>query len=188
MEDFNNVNSIIKLIAKSKLKAGDSILDATVGNGNDILYLMKIVGEKGFGYGFDIQELAVNNTKRLLQENGFEDNSKIIHDGHENVGLYVDRQIDFAVFNLGYLPKADHSIITRANTTIKSIESIIELLSQGAMIALASYVGHEGGMEEFLEVKSFVEALDQKKYNVSMVNFLNQKNKPPKLILIEKRK
>ncbi|MEG0249707.1 MAG: class I SAM-dependent methyltransferase [Peptostreptococcus sp.] len=188
MEDFNNVNSIIKLIAKSKLKNGDTVLDATVGNGNDILYLMKIVGENGFGYGFDIQEVAVKKTRRLLAENAYENNSEIICDGHENLKLYINKKIDFAVFNLGYLPKADHSIITRSDTTIEAIKSIMDILSKTSVIALASYVGHEGGMEEFLAVKSFVQTLDQKKYNVSIFNFLNQKNSPPKLIIIEKRK
>lgn len=38
-------------------------------------------------------------------------------------------QIDAAIFNLGYLPKGDKSIVTRPETTIKAINAIFDYLS-----------------------------------------------------------
>lgn len=187
MEKFNNVNSIFKIIASEKLKKGDCVVDATAGNGNDILFMMNIVGKKGTGYCFDIQKEAIENTTSKLLEEGYIDNVEVIFDGHENVDTYVTEKIDFAVFNLGYLPKANHDIITKSKTTIISLEKIMKLLKKNGCIVVSAYVGHDGGMDEFYDLKDYLSIVDQKKYNISCLEFINQKNNPPKLIVIEKR-
>ena len=186
MEVFNNVNSIFRLIAAEKLKGGEVVVDATAGNGNDIEYMLRLIGKYGFAYGFDIQETAVENTDKRLKEK-FQ-NYRILHDGHENVDKYVEGDVDFAVFNLGYLPKGDHSLITRAKTTVESIGKLLEMLRNNGCIVVSAYVGHEGGMDEYETVLEYVSKIDQKKYNVVKIEFANQINTPPKMILIEKRK
>lgn len=37
--------------------------------------------------------------------------------------------IDAAIFNLGYLPKGDKSIVTKPDTTIQAINSLLSLMS-----------------------------------------------------------
>lgn len=53
-------------IIKQALVSGDTVIDATVGNGNDTVVLAKAVGSMGKVYGFDIQEEAIDKTKEKL--------------------------------------------------------------------------------------------------------------------------
>ena len=47
---------------------GKVAVDATIGKGNDTLKLLKVVGENGFVYGFDVQEDAIEKTRVLLKD------------------------------------------------------------------------------------------------------------------------
>ncbi|CAM5201319.1 Putative rRNA methylase OS=Ureibacillus acetophenoni OX=614649 GN=SAMN05877842_102574 PE=4 SV=1 [Ureibacillus acetophenoni] len=74
----------------------------------------------------------------------------VILDGHEHIEKYVTQQIAGAVFNLGYLPGADHGIITKSETTIRAIESLLNLLKiNGLMVCVICY-GHEGGRKNVM--------------------------------------
>ncbi|MGH2103327.1 tRNA (mnm(5)s(2)U34)-methyltransferase, partial [Aerococcus urinaeequi] len=99
----------------------------------------------------------------------------------------TDEKLQLAIFNLGYLPSGNKEIITQSETTIKAIQSVLERLDKMGLLLIASYVGHPGGMEEFEAVQSYLEKCDQKSYNVAMFNFLNQKNLPPRLFIVERR-
>lgn len=187
MEKFNNVNSIFRMIAAEKLSPGDVAVDATLGNGNDIEYILKMIGNDGFVYGFDIQEVAIKNTEKKLLNAERIKNFKLICDGHENVDLYIEENVDFVVFNLGYLPKADHSLITKAKTTIEAIEKLKNKLNPSGIIIISAYLGHEGGMDEYLQLLKYVKTIDQTEFNVAKLEFVNQINTPPQMILIEKR-
>ena len=52
------------------LKSGEVAVDFTMGNGNDTLFLSKAVGDEGRVYAFDIQEEALESTRRHLEKNG----------------------------------------------------------------------------------------------------------------------
>ena len=45
---------------------------------------------------------------------------------------------------------------------------------------------HDGGMEENIEIERLFRVLDQKKFNVLKCEFINQKNNPPRLYVVEK--
>ncbi|MBI6058042.1 tRNA (mnm(5)s(2)U34)-methyltransferase, partial [Clostridium perfringens] len=76
----------------------------------------------------------------------------LIHDGHENIlndiPSDVIGNVDAAIFNLGYLPKGDKTIVTKPETTIQAIESIFKLLSTEGIIVLVIYHGHKEGQIE----------------------------------------
>ncbi|MGP4040535.1 class I SAM-dependent methyltransferase [Gracilibacillus sp. D59] len=164
---------------------GDIAIDATCGNGNDTLMLSKLAGKV---YAFDIQLPAIEKTEALLAEKRIE-NVELIHDGHEHVSEYVkEKTIAGAIFNLGYLPKADRSIITTPDTTIQAISSMLPILKKYGRIVIVIYHGHKGGTSEKNRVLSFCEELDQKEYQVLQYQFINQINKPPFIIAIEKLK
>ncbi|MGL5692539.1 MAG: tRNA (mnm(5)s(2)U34)-methyltransferase, partial [Peptostreptococcaceae bacterium] len=146
------------------------------------------VGENGHVYSFDIQEQALKSTKKRLEKENLLQRSTLILDGHENIDNYVKDEVSCVLFNLGYLPRADHNLITRPDTTIKAIESSLKLLKPHGIISIAIYTGHEGGMEERNFVYEFIKNLDQNKFNVLENKFINQVNNPPQLILIEKKK
>ncbi len=176
-------------ILKKSIVQGDHVIDATVGNGNDTTTLAAAVGQLGKVYGFDIQKEAIEATKEKLLLTGLSPQTELIQDGHENIKHYIaeDETISAATFNLGYLPSGDKSIITQPETTISAIEQCLTRLRKGGIVSVMIYSGHEGGQEEKEAVSTFVTQLPQKTYQVLEYKYVNQKNNPPFLYLIEKR-
>lgn len=185
---LTKITDINKLYLENAIDEGDIVVDATMGNGYDTKYLAQKVGETGFVYSFDVQEAALKSTKKKLDKENLTHRVKLILDGHENMNKYVEGEVSCVLFNLGYLPRADHNIITKPETTIKAIEHSLNLLKPHGIISIAIYTGHEGGMEEKNSVYEFVKNLDQNEFNVLESGFINQINNPPQLVLIEKKK
>ena len=159
----------------------DIVVDATMGNGHDTLFLAKLAKQV---YAFDIQEQALEKTSQRLQEAGLT-NAELILQGHETVDQFVT-EVKAAIFNLGYLPSADKSIITQPQTTIEALDKLCHMLVKGGRIAIMIYYGHEGGDIERDAVMDFVSQLPQQEYTATIYRTLNQINNPPFLVMIEK--
>ena len=159
----------------------DVVVDATMGNGYDTLFLAKLAKQV---YAFDIQEQALEKTSQRLQEAGLS-NAELILQGHETVDQFVT-EVKAAIFNLGYLPSADKSIITQPQTTLEALEKLCQMLVKGGRIAIMIYYGHEGGDIERDAVMDFVSQLPQQEYTATIYRTLNQINNPPFLVMIEK--
>ena len=189
-------------ILEEYIEEGDICIDATAGNGGDTEFLCQKVGETGNVYAFDVQEEALNATEKRLDDAGiknqiFEKNlSKLLTEpsvnlvlsGHEKLSEYVKEPIKAAIFNLGYLPKTDKSVVTKADTTLTALDALTNQLVVGGRIAIMIYYGHEGGMEEKNAVIKWTSSLPQKDWEVTSYAPLNQIHTPPILVLIEKRK
>ncbi|MEL7656310.1 MAG: class I SAM-dependent methyltransferase [Bacillota bacterium] len=178
-------------ILEEYVSEGDSVVDATAGNGHDTLALAKLVGLNGTVYAFDIQESALCATKKLLEEEGVSDRCKLILGSHHQMAEYIPDQkqgkISAVVFNLGYLPKGDKEKTTRTGTTLPAIEQALELIRPGGLVAVTMYGGHAEGAEEKEELLLFSKNLPSKEYHVAYVALLNQKKQPPELLLITKK-
>lgn len=173
---LNKVNQI----CENNLKPNDKVIDMTVGNGNDTLFLSNLVN-KGFIYGFDIQEKAINNTKRLLDDNNI-NNYRLINDSHENVDKYISDKISLVLFNLGYLPNGDKSITTKSKSTIKAIDKSLKLLNSKGIILIVIYK-HEEGLKEEKEILKYL-----KDNNIKYREYHNTDDiKAPYLIEIKKQ-
>ena len=159
----------------------DIVVDATMGNGYDTLFLARLAKQV---YAFDIQEQALEKTSQRLQEAGLT-NAELILQGHETVDQFV-REVKAAIFNLGYLPSADKSIITQPQTTLEALDKLCHMLVKGGRIAIMIYYGHEGGDIEKDAVMDFVSQLPQQEYTATIYRTLNQINNPPFLVMIEK--
>jgi SAM-dependent methyltransferase len=170
---------------------GDIVIDATCGNGNDTLFLSKLVGENGHVYAFDIQEQAIENSKQRLVDHHADHNVTFYHASHDELTTQLPSdlhtKITAAIFNLGYLPGSDKSITTTGSSTIGAIEQLLQLLKPEGVIILVIYHGHEEGKREKELVMSYVKQLDQKQAHVLQYEFINQKNDPPFVVAIEKR-
>ena len=184
---INKVTEVNKIYLENIIQEGDVVVDATMGNGYDTVYLAKKVGENGKVYAFDVQEEALKSTTKKVNKEEL-NNVELILDGHQNMDKYVKEEVSCIVFNLGYLPRAKHQIITKADTTLEAIKKGLELLKPNGVMSIAIYSGHEGGMEEKNSVYEFVKNLDQNEFNVLESGFINQINNPPQLVLIEKKK
>ena len=184
---FTNSMNLAKEICKVKINKGDVVVDATMGNGNDTIFLAQLVGEQGKVYSFDIQKIALENTRKRLKESNMEGHVQLILDGHENLYKYINEKVTLVMFNLGYLPNACRSITTKGETTILAIKKALELLKENGVIILVIYYGHEEGKAERKMLYEFTSCLNQKEYNVVNLRFTNQINNPPELLCIEKR-
>ncbi|MGX9931188.1 tRNA (mnm(5)s(2)U34)-methyltransferase [Virgibacillus salarius] len=176
-------------LLENSIEKNETVIDATCGNGNDTLFLSKVVGENGRVIAFDIQQEAIRSTKQKLVENNRE-NVDLILGSHANLKKHLPSEeilLGGAVFNLGYLPKGNKSVITKGTSTITAIDTILKYLKRGGLIVIVIYHGHEGGKEEKEAVIKHVMRLNQRWYHVLQYGFINQKNNPPFIIAIQKR-
>lgn len=176
---------ITNFLIENYLAKGDIAIDATAGNGNDTLKLCRKVGESGKVFAFDIQDKAIEETKKLIFESGFS-NAEIIKDSHEFMDKYINEKVKAVIFNLGYLPGGDHKVQTKGETTIEAIKKSLDLLCTDGFIAIMIYYGKNSGTEEKLKVMEFLKDLDHKKYTVTIHDFYNRPNNPAITALITK--
>ncbi|MBA3927439.1 tRNA (mnm(5)s(2)U34)-methyltransferase [Listeria rustica] len=169
---------------------GDTVVDATIGNGHDTAFLANLVGVNGHVFGFDIQQEAIEATTQLLTEKHVADQATLLRESHANMIELLPQQTEIkaAIFNLGYLPGGDKTITTLADSTIKAIEAALSLLTIGGIVILVIYHGHPEGQTEKSAVLRYTEALPQEQFHVLEYRFINQRNNPPFVIAIEKRK
>lgn len=176
-----------KYLLGETVVAGETVVDATAGNGNDTLFLAEQVGDEGHVFAFDIQQAALDSTAERLGE--LNKRVSLILDSHDNVEQYTEGPIGGAIFNLGYLPNSDDlSIVTKPDTTIRAIHTLLSMLKKGGIIAISVYDGHEGGKEERDALLNYVKTLHQADVHVIRYELLNQRNNPPFLIALEKMK
>ena len=63
---INKVTEVNKIYLENIINEGDIVVDATMGNGYDTVYLAKKVGPKGKVYAFDVQEEALKSTSKKV--------------------------------------------------------------------------------------------------------------------------
>ena len=161
------------------LKPGDTAVDFTMGNGNDTLFLSKSVGVTGRVYAFDIQPLALESTKRHLEENGAPENYTLICASHHLVGEYVKEPIKAGMFNLGYLPRSGKkAVTTMRETTIPAVKAAIDLLAPDGVLIVAVYPGHLEGELEGEELREYFKTLSKYKICASEFHILNSPTSP----------
>ncbi|KNZ70741.1 putative rRNA methylase [Thermincola ferriacetica] len=186
---FEMIASPVKvahLLMGNKIGPGATVIDATVGNGYDTLFLAEAVGVVGRVYGFDIQAEAIENTKLRLLKEGLLERVLLFHEGHENLAHRVTENIDGIMFNLGYLPGGDHRVITKPSTTIMALEGALKLLKPGGLATVVVYPGHEGGADEAQALDEYVAHLPKNTYSCVKITFVNRSRRSPYVLAIEK--
>jgi len=167
---------------------GDTVIDATAGNGKDTVFLAELVGNKGRVYAFDIQKIAITHTRELLEDKKLAGRVKLIQENHENMINCIDaKEVEGIIFNLGFLPGGSKDIITKTDTTLSALKDGLKILSDGGLIVIVIYTEHPGGREEKKAILDFCKELNYKKYNVLRYNFINQQSSPAQVLAIKKR-
>lgn len=174
------------LILKNYVAQGDMAIDATCGNGGDTLLLAGLVGSGGHVWGFDVQQQALDATAQKLQKAGFNNWVTLLLSGHERMQEFCPVGISAVVFNLGYLPKGNHALMTKSATTIAACKQAQHLLKSGGVILITSYPGHNGGDEEYGAIQTYIAALEQKKWHIWQIRQPNVAATAPSLVLIQK--
>lgn len=176
-----------KTVIKDTIRPGETVIDATAGNGHDTVMLAELVGAEGKVWAFDIQEQALQNTRSRLAAHGLLQRVELVHGSHGEAERIVPAPVAAAMFNLGYLPGGDHSIITTPAETIGAIAGILRLLRPGGVITVMIYTGHPGGAEEGKMVTNWAAGLSQREYDVYRYEPLNQRGTPPFMLIFQKK-
>ncbi len=170
------------------IQEGSFCIDATAGGGNDTLFLCEKVGKSGSVMAFDVQQAALDKTAQRLEEKGVRERAELILDSHANLASYAEMEsADAIMFNFGYFPGGDHTIHTKAESSIKAIEAGLKILKKDGMMSLCIYSGGDSGFEEKDALLEYLKMLDSKKYLVIESQYYNRPNNPPIPVMIVKK-
>ncbi len=171
------------------LRAGDHAVDATLGNGHDALFLAGCVGKEGKVIGFDIQEAALVASTELMEAHGIARDRYEWHQvSHARMRELIQSPVKAVMFNLGYLPGADHALITVVDQTIAALQAATQLVQMGGMITVVCYPGHPGGEEEMMAVREWACSLGEEWHVVHYEKWATRKKAPALVALQRKEK
>jgi len=193
MQRISLVNVAHNLI-RDVLHPGDIAVDATVGNGHDTLFLVEQVSPSGRVFGFDIQQTAIEATRAKVESHckaSFRPEClTLIQASHadmsDKIPAHYHGNISAIMFNLGYLPGGDKSIITLTDSTLTALNSACRILSGNGIITILAYPGHQGGDLETDRVKNWCEQLDKDQFEISIIYSSENKKSAPRLFVIRK--
>ncbi len=186
MTKLKQITALAHRHAGVAIKQGDRVVDATAGNGYDTIFLAEKVGSYGHVYAFDVQKMALEETRRRLEDNNLEERVTLIRDGHEQMHKYLRRRVAAVMYNLGYLPGGSREITTCHETTVESFKQALNLLKNGGIITVVLYPGHRQGALEKEHLLPYCRRLPPKTFNVLHVRQVNPGGEPPELIVVQK--
>lgn len=182
LPELNNIHTLnAHRLWNSIIRAGDTVIDATCGNGHDSLVLAKktLTNASGNLYCIDIQQNAIISTQKKLQLNGFNDGVHYICGTHDKFPSSITPQsVSCIAYNLGYLPGSDKTFTTKPHSTLSSIESATKLIKLGGLISVMAYIGHKGGPEETNAVITYMEQLASDSWLLNMYSLENKPSAP----------
>lgn len=188
---FVSILSFTHKLIEERVKPGETVIDATAGNGVDTVFLSRLVGPGGTVHAFDIQQQALDHTAARAAKEQPDADIRLHHCSHAELLQVIpqDRHghVAAVMFNLGYLPGADHTTVTQPDSTVTALQAAVRLLRRGGIITAVLYTGHPGGQEEAAVVERWTGELPQGQFQVLQYRFLNQINRPPYLVAVEKR-
>ena len=186
--DFRSARFWAAEMIEPALYDGARAIDATMGNGGDTCWLCARVGESGCVDAFDVQPEALARTAERLESAGLRDRAKLHCLGHERMGEVVQTPVDVVMFNLGWLPGAEHGVTTRVETTLRAVDAALSLLKPEGLMTICVYPGHAEGARELDALLEWAARLDPRRFDALVKCYLNQPNDPPRLIAVKRKK
>ncbi len=174
------------LLLHNFVRDGDLAIDATCGNGHDTVLLARLIGADGHLFCFDIQPQAIIETSRRLADADLAKRTTLLLTSHERVAEHVTRPVQVVLFNLGYLPGGDRSIITHPESTVVALVQSLQLLAPGGVVLVTIYPGHYGGAEEQFSVDNWAAGLDPRAFFSWRMGQTNVRTDAPYLLLVQK--
>ncbi len=186
--DFRSARFWAAELIEPALRDGARAVDATMGNGQDTLWLCRRVGEAGRVYAFDVQPEAVARTRQRLEDAGVAQRAELNCLGHERMAEAVPGPVDVVMFNLGWLPGAAHAVTTRTETTLLAVNAALGLLKPDGLLTVCVYPGHPEGTRELEALTHWAETLDPRRFDALLRRYMNQPNDPPQLIAVKRNR
>ena len=98
----------------------------------------------------------------------------------------ITRPVQVVLFNLGYLPGGDRTVITLPETTVAALEQSLHLLAPGGVVLITIYPGHGGGIDEQFRIENWTADLDQRTVHCWRMRQSNVSPGAPYLLLIQR--
>ncbi len=169
--------------------SGETVIDATAGNGFDTLFLSRCVGPEGKVFAIDIQQQAIDKTKQRLAQAGC-NNVICLQGSHAEMARLLPEnmtgKIAAITFNLGYLPGGNKTITTEIETTLAALEFSLELLKPGGILTVIAYTGHPGGKQEADSVFDYASRLPVSQFKFSEQTPGSPAINTPRIYVIQK--
>jgi glycine oxidase len=186
-----NLTELAHKIVRRVVKADDIVVDATAGNGNDTEFLAGLLGENGKVIAIDIQPAAVLSTTVKLSGSLLGDRVSIHQESHAKLGERLtgcEGTVAAVMFNLGYLPGGDKTVITEPGSTRQALEAAVNLLRPQGVVTLIAYRGHDGGRDEAATVAAVAEEHRGLGYDVEVIESDPSNERSPVMTVIRRGK
>lgn len=173
------------------IEKGDTVIDATCGNGHDTVKLCQLALSHDMGqvYAFDIQAEAIDSAKRHLSVHLSSDLQKRIEFQLRSHATFPEslkmNSVKLIAYNLGYLPGGDKTKTTQHTTTLQSLQKAAYLIAPSGAICVTCYPGHPEGAMEQEAVLAFASELSPKEWSCCHHVWMNR-NLAPSLLLIQR--
>ena len=176
--------SLVQDILRPLILAGDTVIDATAGNGHDTRFLAECVGAEGTVLAFDVQLPAIESSRALLESAGLASMVKLIHASHGTMESHANAgSVSAVMFNLGYLPGEDHSLTTEVAETLSALEAAGRVLKPGGILSVVCYPGHPAGAVEAKAVEEWLSSKTSVGWRVARYGAIGTKRPAPFLLL-----
>lgn len=172
------VTSFVHRFIKHAFAMPATILDLTLGNGNDAFFCL----QKGHRVlGLDLQALAINRseTKCLAYPN------HIFHQiDHALLDDVIHEPVDCVLMNNGYLPKADERITTTLSSSLIALEKSLSWLRPYGYLIVTLYRKHVGGLAEAHGIESHLRHNKKLRFDQSYTYVLD--DRAPLVLIFQK--
>lgn len=158
------------------------MIDATVGNGHDTLFLAQLLAGHGQLIGYDIQPAALEQTQKRLETLSPLERGVVILKLASHAHFEA-HDVKLIVYNLGYLPGGDKALTTQTNTTLLSLQNGLSILSQDGAISITCYPGHPEGAKEQEALIAFLQELPSNEWTVCHHVWINRPLSPTWILL-----
>ncbi len=164
-------------------------IDATCGNGGDTAFLCGLTAPEGRVLGFDIQPEAIASTRKHLEQLGVPAERYELHcQSHADLLQVVQPgTADAVMFNFGWLPGADHTVFSTAQSSIPALQAALQAVRPGGVVSAILYSGQVIGTDEKQTVLEYLRALPLKSFTVLVCDFANWAETAPLPCIILKK-
>ncbi|BAE81012.1 tRNA/rRNA methyltransferase [Chlamydia felis Fe/C-56] len=182
-----NVVRLSHEIFQEILTPGDTVVDATCGNGKDCLVLARLLQGRGKLVAYDVQRRALDQAALLCSTFLSKEEREIIEFKEMSHEYINEAGAKLFHYNLGYLPCGDKSITTLERTTLISIQKALDLVAPQGVVTVVCYPGHEEGVNETQAVERLARELDSRLWEVGSFYIMNR-NRAPRLLIFRSLK
>lgn len=144
------VTSFVHQFIKNTFTKPSTILDLTLGNGNDAYFCL----QKGHRViGFDVQSLAIERSEVKCHAYP----NHVFHQlDHALLDTVIYEHLDGVLMNNGYLPNGDEHITTSLSSSLLALEQSIALMRPLAYMIVTLYRKQVGGLTESEGIEAYL--------------------------------